>query len=56
MERGAASEDIIRRLGAILDTEGVGALYAGLGPRVTRAAVSGGLQFGSYEAAKRMFG
>ena len=56
MERGAASEDIIRRLGAILDTEGVGALYAGLGPRVARAAVSGGLQFGSYEAAKRMFG
>ena len=56
MERGAASEDIIRRLGAILDTEGVGALYAGLGPRVARAAVSGGLQFGSYEAAKRLFG
>ena len=34
-----------------VDTEGVGALYAGLGPRVARAAVSGGLQFGSYEAA-----
>jgi hypothetical protein len=56
MERGAASEDIVKRLGAILDTEGVGALDAGLGPRVARAAVSGGLQFGSYEAAKRLFG
>ena len=56
MERGAGREDIIKRLGAILDTEGVGALYAGLGPRVARAAVSGGLQFGSYEAAKRLFG
>ena len=26
------------------------------GLRVARAAVSGGLQFGSYEAAKRLFG
>ena len=53
MERGAASEDIINTPRCYPGYGGVGALYAGLGPRVARAAVSGGLQFGSYEAAKR---
>ena len=40
---------------AIADAEGINALWAGVTPRLLRAVVSGGLQFGSYEFTKRFF-
>lgn len=55
MEADAEEAGVVQRIQRIVQTEGVGALYAGLAPRVARALVSGGLQFGSYEAAKRFF-
>ena len=55
MEADAAEAGVVQRIRRIVQTEGAGALYAGLAPRVARARVSGGLQFGSYEAAKRFF-
>ncbi|KAJ1619275.1 mitochondrial carrier domain-containing protein, partial [Pavlovales sp. CCMP2436] len=36
--------------------EGAGAFFAGLIPRLGRAMASGGIQFGTYEATKRLFG
>lgn len=36
--------------------DGVGALFAGLAPRVARACASGSIQFGAYEATRRLFG
>ncbi|KAG8470474.1 hypothetical protein KFE25_008895 [Diacronema lutheri] len=36
--------------------DGAGALFAGLLPRVGRAVASGGIQFGAYEATRRLFG
>lgn len=41
---------------AILDRDGVGALFAGILPRVGRALASGALQFGTLEATRRFFG
>lgn len=37
----------------IISQEGAGALFAGVLPRLLRALVSGGVQFGSYEFTKR---
>ena len=62
MQVAGANPDVFSYSGPIdctkqlLRNEGVGALFAGLAPRLARAAVSGGLQFGSYELAKRAFG
>lgn len=36
--------------------DGAGALFAGLLPRVVRAMASGGIQFGAYEATRRLLG
>ena len=42
--------DTVRGIAA---EEGVGALYAGVAPKVTRALLSGAIQFSTYEATKR---
>jgi hypothetical protein len=38
-----------------VDEEGVAKLFSGLAPRLTRALLSGAIQFGSYELAKGAF-
>ena len=43
------------RAARVAAEEGPGALFAGVTPRLLRALVSGGLQFGSYEFTKRAF-
>lgn len=43
------------RAARIASQEGLGALFAGVSPRLLRALLSGGLQFGSYEFTKRFF-
>mmetsp|Transcript_5683 Transcript_5683/g.17972 ORF Transcript_5683/g.17972 Transcript_5683/m.17972 type:complete len:332 (-) Transcript_5683:372-1367(-) len=49
------SSSIPARILAIANDEGAPALWAGLTPKLLRALVSGGLQFGSYEFTKRFF-
>jgi Mitochondrial carrier protein len=39
----------ITEIVSILDAEGPGALFSGLGPRASRAIASGAIQFASYE-------
>ena len=39
----------------IITEEGVPKLFSGLTPRVTRAFLSGAIQFGSYEFTKALF-
>ena len=43
-------------LAHIVRAEGVGALFAGLGPRVLKVAPSCAITICSYEAGKRFFG
>jgi len=55
LEAGDGGVAIPARALAIARDEGPFALYAGVAPRLLRAVVSGGLQFGSYEFTKRLF-
>ena len=55
MAAGSEGMPVAARAFAIARDEGPGGLFAGLTPRLARAAVSGALQFGSYEFTKRLF-
>ncbi len=54
---GAAAESpsVLATAQAIAREEGVGKLFSGLAPRLTRALLSGAIQFGSYEFTKGAF-
>ena len=51
-----AGGGLVSTAARIVREEGPGALFAGVAPRLVRAVVSGGVQFGSYEVAKRLTG
>lgn len=46
---------VLKTAQAIAREEGVGKLFSGLAPRLTRAVLSGAIQFGSYELTKGAF-
>lgn len=59
-EQGAAGPNpegasVLQTAQAIVREEGVGKLFSGLAPRLTRAVLSGAIQFGSYELTKGAF-
>lgn len=49
----ALAPDVVGTVRAIAADEGVGALYAGVVPKVVRALASGAIQFSTYEATKQ---
>ena len=52
---GAEPPSVLATAQAIAREEGVGKLFSGLAPRLTRALLSGAIQFGSYEFTKGAF-
>jgi solute carrier family 25 S-adenosylmethionine transporter 26 len=50
------ARDFSKVCAKLYSEEGIGALFAGLLPRVSRAFASGGIQFGAYEATRQLFG
>ena len=52
MGNGPPPAGVLGTVRAIADDEGVGALYAGVAPKVARALASGAIQFSTYEATK----
>ena len=54
-EGGGGSESVWETARTIAAEEGVGKLFSGLVPRLTRAFLSGAIQFGSYEFTKGAF-
>lgn len=50
-----SSGSVVETAKIIIQEEGVGKLFSGLTPRLTRAVLSGAIQFGSYELTKGAF-